>query len=82
MIYQKQLENVEYFNYFRSTITNDARCTREIKFRFAMAKAGFKKKTKKKIFHQHIGLPFKEETSKVLQLEHSFYGAEIEHFEK
>ena len=24
---QKELENVEYFNYFGRTITNDARCT-------------------------------------------------------
>jgi hypothetical protein len=28
---QKQLQNVEYFNYLASTITNDARHTREIK---------------------------------------------------
>jgi hypothetical protein len=31
MIDQKQLENVEYFNYLGSMITNDARCTHEIK---------------------------------------------------
>jgi hypothetical protein len=36
---QKQLENVVYFNYFGSTITNDARYTCEIKSRIAMAKA-------------------------------------------
>jgi hypothetical protein len=41
---QKQLEYVEYFNYFGSMITNDARCTREIKSRIAMAKAAFNKK--------------------------------------
>jgi hypothetical protein len=34
-----------------------------------MAKAAF---NKKKAFHQQIGLTFKEETSKVLHLEHSF----------
>jgi hypothetical protein len=34
---QKQLENEEYFNYLGSMITNDARCTREIKSRIAMA---------------------------------------------
>jgi hypothetical protein len=44
MIDQKQLQNVEYFNYLGSVITNDARCTREIKSRIAMAKAAFKKK--------------------------------------
>jgi hypothetical protein len=38
MIEQKQLENVEYFNYLGSMITNDARCTREIKYRIAMEK--------------------------------------------
>jgi hypothetical protein len=41
---QKQLENVEYFNYLGSMITNDARCTREIKYRIATAKAAFNKK--------------------------------------
>jgi hypothetical protein len=45
MIDQKQLEYVEYFNYLYSMITSDARCTREIKSRNAMAKAAFKKKT-------------------------------------
>jgi hypothetical protein len=41
---QKQLENVEYFNYLGRMIANDARCTREIKSRIAMAKAAFNKK--------------------------------------
>jgi len=36
---QKQRENVEYFIYLGSVMTSDARCTREIKFRIAMAKA-------------------------------------------
>ena len=43
MIDQKQPENVEYFNYLGSMITNDATCTCEIKSRTAMAKAAFKK---------------------------------------
>jgi len=38
MIGQKQLVNVEYFNYLCSLITNDARCTHEIKSRIAIAK--------------------------------------------
>jgi hypothetical protein len=42
MIDQKQLENVEFFNYLGSMITNDAR---EIKSRIAMAKAAFNNKT-------------------------------------
>jgi hypothetical protein len=38
------VENVEYFNYLGSMITNDARCTREIKSRIAMAKSALNKK--------------------------------------
>jgi hypothetical protein len=42
----KQLENVEYFNCLGSMITNDARCTREIKSWIVMEKAVFiRKKT-------------------------------------
>jgi len=41
MIDQKQPENVEYFNYVCSMITNDARPTLEIKSRIAMTKAAF-----------------------------------------
>jgi len=40
----KQPENVEYFKYLDSMLTNDGRCTREIKSRIAMAKAAFNKK--------------------------------------
>ena len=39
MIGKKQLENVEYFNYLGSMITNDARGTHEINSRIAVAKA-------------------------------------------
>jgi hypothetical protein len=42
---QTQLQNVEYFNYLGSMVTNDARCTREIESMIAMAKASFNKKT-------------------------------------
>jgi hypothetical protein len=41
-------------------ITNDAKCTREIKYRIAMAKGAFKKK--KASFYQQTGLKFKEES--------------------
>jgi hypothetical protein len=41
---QKQLENVEYFSYLGSMITNDARCTYAIKSGTATAKAAFNKK--------------------------------------
>jgi hypothetical protein len=67
---KKKLDNVKYFNYLGSMITQDARCTHEIKSRIAMAKAAFNKK--KTFFHQQTGLKFKEETSKLLHLEHIF----------
>jgi hypothetical protein len=41
MIDQKQSENVEYFDYLGSTVTNDARSACEIKSRLVMAKAAF-----------------------------------------
>ena len=44
MIDQKQLENVESFKYLGSILTNDGRCTCEIKCVIAMAKAAFNKK--------------------------------------
>ena len=34
----KKLENVEYIKYLGSLLTNDGRCTREIKSRIAMAR--------------------------------------------
>jgi hypothetical protein len=43
MTNQKQLQNVEYFNYLGSLITNDARRICEMKSRIAMAKAAFNK---------------------------------------
>ena len=44
MIGQKQLENVETFKYLGIILTNDGRCTCEIKCRIAMANAAFNKK--------------------------------------
>jgi hypothetical protein len=44
MIDQKQLENVESFKKLGSILTNDGRCTCEIKWRIAMDKAAFNKK--------------------------------------
>jgi hypothetical protein len=41
---QKQLGNVEHFNYLGSVIRSDASCTRGIKPRIVMAKAAFNKK--------------------------------------
>ena len=64
-----QLENVECFKYLGSMLTNDGRCTRDIKSRIVMAKAAF---SKKKTLYQQIGLKFEEETNKMLHLEHGF----------
>ena len=44
MINQTQLESVECFKYLGSMLTNDGRCTCEIKCRIAMAKAAFNNK--------------------------------------
>jgi hypothetical protein len=44
MVDQKQLENVVSFKYLGSILTNDGKCTCEIKCRIAMAKAVFNKK--------------------------------------
>jgi len=44
MIGQKQLENVECSKYLGNMLTNDGRCTCEIKSRISMAKAAFNKK--------------------------------------
>ena len=44
MIDQKQLENVKCFKYLGSMLTDDGRCTCEIKSSIAMAKAAFNKK--------------------------------------
>ena len=53
-INQNQLENVKYFKYLGSMLTEDGRCTCEIKTRFAMAKSAFNKK--KNIFTSKFDL--------------------------
>ena len=49
-----RLENVESFKYLGSILTNDGRCTCEIKCRIAMAKAAFNKK--RALFTSTLGL--------------------------
>jgi len=41
---KKQPENVDYFNYLGSIVTNDASCTYEIKSWISRAKTAFNKK--------------------------------------
>jgi hypothetical protein len=61
-INKKPLENVVEFNYLGSMITNDARCTREIKSRISMAKAAFNKK--KPLFTSKLDLELRKEIVK------------------
>jgi hypothetical protein len=51
-------------------ITNDARCTREIKSRIVMAKAAFNRK--RTLFTSSLGLTCEEESSEVTNVEQSF----------
>jgi hypothetical protein len=74
MIDQKQLENVEYFKYLGSMITNDARCTREIKYRIAMAKAAFNKK--KNLFTSKLDLNLRKKLVKCYIWSTALCGAE------
>jgi phage-related protein len=62
MVHQKQPENVEYFKYFGSMTTNNAKCTREIKSRVAMAKATFNEK--KTLFRSKLDLNLRKELVK------------------
>jgi hypothetical protein len=50
-------------------LTNNARYTREIKSRIAMAKAAFSRK--KTLFTRKLDLTFQEETIEVLNLGHN-----------
>jgi hypothetical protein len=74
MIDQKQLENVEYFSCLGSMITNDARCTWEIKSRIAMAKAAFNRK--KTLFTSKLDLSLRKKLMKCYSWSFALYGAE------
>jgi hypothetical protein len=73
MAVKKQLENVEYFSYFGSIVTNDARCTYEIKSRTAMVKAPFTKKT---LFSSKLDLNLRKKLVKCYIWNTALYGAE------
>jgi hypothetical protein len=74
MIDQKQSENVEYSNYLGSMITNDARCTREIKSSIAMAKVAFNKK--KNLFTSKLDLNLRKKLVKCYIWSVALYGVE------
>jgi len=69
-----QLENVECFKYLGSMLTNDGRCTREIKSWIAMAKTAFSKK--KTLFTSKLDLNLGKKLIKCYIWSMAFYGAE------
>jgi len=74
MIDRKQLENVEYFKYLGSMLTNDGRCTCEIKSRISLAKAAFNKK--KILFASKLDLNLRKKLVKCYIWSMALYGAE------
>jgi len=74
MIDQKQLETVESFKYLGSMLTNDGRCTREIKSRIAMAKAAFN--MKRALFTSKLDLKLRKKLVKCYIWSTALYGAE------
>ena len=71
----QQLENVECFKYLGSVLTNDGRCTWEIKSRITMAKTAFNKK-KKTVFTSKLDLNLREKTRKWYIWSMAMYGAD------
>ena len=65
---------MECFNYLGSMLTNDGRCTREIKSRIAMAKVAFN--TKKTLFTSKLDLDLRKKLVKCYIWSMALYGAE------
>jgi len=74
MIGQTQLENVESFKYLGSILTNDGRCTCEVKCRIAMVKAAFN--MKRTLFTSTLGLELRKKLVKCYIWSIALYGAE------
>jgi len=74
MINQKQPENVEYFKYFGSILTNDGKCVYESKFWIAMAKAAFNEK--RVLFTGALDLELRKKLVKCYIWSIALYGAE------
>jgi len=74
MIDQKQLENVESFKYLGSILTNDGRCTCEMKCRIATAKAAFNKK--RTLFASTLDLELRKKLVKCYVWSIALYGVE------
>ncbi|PNF29589.1 hypothetical protein B7P43_G01947 [Cryptotermes secundus] len=73
-IEQKQLENVKCFKYLGCLLTDDGRCTCEIKSRIAMAKAAFNKK--KNLYTSKLDLNLRKKLVKCYIWSMALYGAE------
>jgi len=71
---QKRLGGVESFKYLGSILTNDGRCTCEIKCRIAMAKAAFNKK--RTLFTSTLDLELRKKLVKCYIWSIVLYGAE------
>ena len=78
MIDQKQLENMECFKYLGNVLTNDGRCTCEIKSRIAMAKTAFNKE--KTLFTNTMVLNLRKKLVKCYIWSMALYDAETGHF--
>jgi hypothetical protein len=76
---QKQLENVEYFNYLGSLITNDAKRAHKMKTRTAMAKAAFNKET---LFTSKLDINLRKTLVQCYILNTALHGAETWTFQK
>ena len=63
-----------HFNYLGSMLTNDGRCTREMKSRIAMAKVAFNKK--KTLFISKLDLDLRKKLVKCYIWSRALYGAE------
>ena len=74
MIDQKQLENVECFKYLGRVLTNDGKCTCEIKCTIAMATAAFNKK--RTLFTSTLDLELRKKVVKCYVWSIALYGAE------
>ena len=71
---QKQLKNIKCFKYLGSVLTDNGRCTCEIKPRTAMAKAAFNKK--KYLFTNKLDLNLRKKLVKCYVWSMAVYGAE------
>ena len=74
MIDQKQRKNAEYFKYLGSMITNDARCTCEIKSKIIIAKDVFNKE--KTLFTSKLYLSLRKKLVKYYIWTTALYDAE------